>query len=557
MHKRNQDARILNARRAPLAIDDENATLRSIMEGTAASVGNNFFKALVENLAGALNTYSAWISELLDDQRQLRTLAIWRGGAIMENIRFDIAGTPCETVVKSTTLVHHPDNVINFYPRNTTLRHFKAVSYIGAPLLDGQGTILGNLAVLDRRAMPSEPRAMTIFNIFAARASAELQRLRAEQTLKKSEEKYRRIIETTGEGFLLLDREFTIIDVNAAFCRMVGFSREEVLGQTPLDFAAKELGRILAVARTDLFTRPYRAFEGAVLTKTGQEIAVRVHGDILRDDRGELIGYMSFVGDISRQKTSLALAAEVQKNLLPTHNPRLEGYDIAGHSLSCEEIGGDYYDFLSSPNCGDGHLNVVVGDVTGHGVEAALLMTTVRTHMRLHSDPCGAIQNMVTAINRHLAADVLDSGRFMTLFAIQLNPRKEEFTWVRAGHGPAIIYDPLQDQFRALKGKGLALGVDRNYQYEVNRSDPLTAGQVIAIGTDGIWEAAHRNGGQYGMERFAEVIRTNAHESADTIVAAVFKDLNRFSYGVRQSDDITLVVIKRLDGKHSPHDWVI
>jgi sigma-B regulation protein RsbU (phosphoserine phosphatase) len=199
----------------------------------------------------------------------------------------------------------------------------------------------------------------------------------------------------------------------------------------------------------------------------------------------------------------------------------------------------------------------MVGDVAGHGVEAALLMTTVRTYLRLHADPCGPIAEMVSAANRHLAADVLDSGRFMTLFALQIPPKNHPLTWVRAGHEPALIYDPKTDIFQELKGDGMALGLDPDYRYIGNLTEPIRAGQVITIGTDGIWEANNRLGAQYGIERFLKIVRQNAHREAVKIIDAVYEDLKKFSYGVNQADDITLVVIKCRDPGQPAQDWEI
>jgi sigma-B regulation protein RsbU (phosphoserine phosphatase) len=189
---------------------------------------------------------------------------------------------------------------------------------------------------------------------------------------------------------------------------------------------------------------------------------------------------------------------------------------------------------------------VVVGDVTGHGVDAALLMTTARAFLRMRASQCGSISQIITEMNRHLALDVLDSGRFMTLFYLTIDPENEQLRWVRAGHDPAIIYDPTEDKFEELKGSGLALGVEEAISYEENIKSGLFSGQIIAIGTDGIWEAQNKDGEMFGKERFREIIRQKANAEAHDIVDAVYSDLNEFTIGLRPEDDITLVVIKIL-----------
>jgi PAS domain S-box-containing protein len=541
----------------PSRIVDENSALRTILEGTATATGGSFFDALVANLAKVLNTHSAWVTEYLDDTRQLRALAYYADGTLTRDFLIDIAGTPCEAVVSQSEIVHYPDHVIRLYPENASLRAINAASYLGAPLLDRNGRIIGNLAVMDTRPMPEEPRARTIFQIFAVRASAELQRIRAEAERSETEEKYRRIIQTTDEGFLLMNREFVVTDVNRAFCRMVGAGREEVLGRTPLRFVEEGYRQFLMMNREDLFTGDFTELEGKVITRDGRTVPVLIHGNRLRDDRGAVIGSMLFVSDLTQQKRSLSLAAEVQKSLLPEKAPTIEGLDLAGKTLSCEEIGGDYFDFLWDPQCPQDSVSMVVGDVAGHGVEAALLMTTARAFMRMRASQCGGSAQIVTEMNRHLVRDVTDSGRFMTLSFIRFEPASRTLRWVRAGHPPALVYDPATGRFRELKGQGLPLGVDDKYPYEEHAEDGIDAGQVIAIGSDGIWEASDRQKNHYGIERFCKVIRWHAALNARDILEAVFADIKTFTLGARQEDDITLVVAKVGESQKPGPDFVI
>ncbi|MFZ7126312.1 MAG: SpoIIE family protein phosphatase [Desulfobacterales bacterium] len=545
--------------RRPLRIKDENAALRAILEGTATDTGERFFESLVENLANALGTYAAWVTEYIEDTRQLRALAFWVDGQLAERFLIDIDGTPCQAVIETTDLVHYPDRILNFYPHSASLKDFHAVSYMGLPLLDRNRKVLGNLAVLDRRTMPMELRALAVLQIFADRASAELQRLRAEAGLKKSEEKYRRIIETTGESFLLLDRKFFITDANDAFCRLVGYPREEIIGRTPLDFATNEFKRFLTANRENPLAYRLDDVEGALVSRTGRRIPIRIYGDILLDDSLESMGFMYFIIDITQQKRSLALAGEVQRALLPQQAPGINGFEIAGRTWSCDEIGGDYFDYLLEEECEQPHLDVIVGDVTGHGVEAALLMTTARAFLRMQTKaaPCSPISRIITEMNRNLVQEMMDSGWFMTLFALRIDLGMKQVQWVRAGHPSAVVYDPLRDQFRELRGEGIALGMDGEAVYSENVDTASADGQVIAIGTDGIWEALDRNGFAYGKERLRRVIRGSAHRGADAILGAVFEDLKAFSAGVVQEDDITLVIVKVGDRRHPPTDFQI
>ena len=269
-----------------------------------------------------------------------------------------------------------------------------------------------------------------------------------------------------------------------------------------------------------------------------------IDGNTLRDAQGSIIGHMAFVTDLTEQKKALALAGEVQKSLLPQGTPSIQGLDIAAKSIPCEEIGGDYFDFFWQRENPDGPFSVVVGDITGHGVDAALLMTSARTFLRMRAFQPGHMSEIICAMNRHLTQDILETGRFMTLFYMTIDPGNDRIDWVRAGHDPAIIYDPTQDEFEQLKGEGVALGVDDEFKFEENHKTEILDGQIIAIGTDGIWEARNKAGKMFGKERFKEIIRQNASASADDILNAVYSELNQFTKGQKSEDDITLVVIK-------------
>ena len=544
--------------RSPLRIRDENQAIRAILQGTAIHTGARFFESLVENLARALGTYSAWVTEYLEETRQLRALAFWVNGRLAEGFRMDVDGTPCAAVVDSTELVHFPENVLVLYPRNSTLHELKVVSYLGAPLLDGKRRVLGNLAVLDRRPMPREHNVLAIFQVFANRASAELQRVRAERALRKNEQKYRRIVETTDQGFLLLDQQFRIADVNEAFCRMVGHPPAAILGRSPLSFAGDDFRRFLAANQDDPLAYRLRAIEGTLLAKSGRTVSVRIHGDVLQDDDGRGIGFMYFITDITPQKRSLQLAAEVQRNLLPKRSPRLVGIDLAGRTLSCEEIGGDYFDYLPSRGCAASHLDIAVGDVSGHGVEAALLMATSRALLRsqARSDACRPLSAVVTALNRQLALDVSDSGRFMALFYLRIDLETRLLRWVRAGHPAALFFDPRAETFRELGGRGLALGVSSDWAYTEETGRQAKEG-ILAIATDGLWEARDKQQRPYGQKRFRDVLRRHAALGAEAIIDKVYADLAEYSLGVLREDDITLVIVKFDGGGDAAFDYHI
>jgi len=369
----------------------------------------------------------------------------------------------------------------------------------------------------------------------------------AEDALRKSEEKYRRIVETTGEGFVLMNEDLVIVDVNEAYCRWTGYAREELIGTTALQLMAPEFREYMQANQTRFLAQEYRTFEGEAINKDGRRTPFLIHGNTLRGDQGKVIGHMAFITDMTEHKKALKLAGEVQKSLLPQERPQVRGLDIAGRNVSCEEIGGDYFDFIWQRDSRNGPFQVVVGDISGHGVDSALLMTSARACLRMRALQPGTIGEIVSALNRELARDVLDSGRFMTLFYLSIDPVTRSLGWVRAGHEPALLYDPAVDTFLEMKGEGIALGIMDDVAYQEYRHEHLVDGQIIAIGTDGVWEAFNSRGEMFGKARLRECIRRNSARSATAILAAVYDELKRCTLGCRTEDDITLVIVK-IDG---------
>ena len=203
-------------RSKPLQDLETDIALRAILQGTATETGQGFFAALVQNLAQALGTHGAWVTEYFPEKRRLRALAFWMDGQWVKDYEVDIAGTACEQVIDTAKLVHFPDRILDLFPHSQDIKTTGAVSYMGVPLQDTDDRILGHLAVIDRRPIPEEPRVYAIFQIFAARAAAELQRLRAEAEVREREEKVGRLLSSAMDAIIELDDRLHITRVNPA-----------------------------------------------------------------------------------------------------------------------------------------------------------------------------------------------------------------------------------------------------------------------------------------------------------------------------------------------------
>ena len=243
-------------------------------------------------------------------------------------------------------------------------------------------------------------------------------------------------------------------------------------------------------------------------------------------------------------KHSLELAKEVQLNLLPKKVPGIDGLDIAGTSRYCDETGGDYFDYFHLQDSEGEKLGVVVGDVSDHGIPSALLMTTARAFLRLRLSAPGNIADIVSDVNVQLTIDIEDGGQFMTLFFLVIDMARGTLEWVRAGHDPAIIVDPATGNLEELKGRGIPLGIDASYPFQMNRKTCLAQGQLIVLSTDGIWEARNRNGEFFGKKRFYDLIRNHATLDSASILKVIMNHIMEFQDGFKMEDDITLVLIK-------------
>jgi PAS domain S-box-containing protein len=202
---------------------EEVAWLRAVVEGTAGSVGDDFLRNLVQHMAAAVGVSHAFVAEFAAEGR-VRTLAYWKGDKIVPNIEFDLRGTPCEEVV-SGGLCHFSSGVQRRFPREHGIE-----SYLGVPLLSHEGAALGHLCVFDEASMPEDSRKFSIFRIFAARAAAELDRLRVEGRLRESEDRFRDLFDEAPIAYVHEGLDSKFIRANQAALRSLGITADQVAG---------------------------------------------------------------------------------------------------------------------------------------------------------------------------------------------------------------------------------------------------------------------------------------------------------------------------------------
>jgi sigma-B regulation protein RsbU (phosphoserine phosphatase) len=239
-----------------------------------------------------------------------------------------------------------------------------------------------------------------------------------------------------------------------------------------------------------------------------------------------------------KMASALALAQVIQQRLLPQSAPRITGFDVAGACAFSDETGGDYYDFIEL----DGRWGIAVGDVTGHGIGSALIMAAARGTLRSYAgrEELGAL---FEAINRHLIRDVEDQ-QFMTLFYAELDVANCSIQWNSAGQGPVFLYRRRSGEIDDLAVTGIPLGIMAESTWVPSGPLLLHAGDVLLVGTDGIWETRNPAGEMFGTRRLCRMLATLTDDSAAGICSAIVEQVKNFRGGKHSEDDLTVVVIR-------------
>lgn len=240
-----------------------------------------------------------------------------------------------------------------------------------------------------------------------------------------------------------------------------------------------------------------------------------------------------------RMLRELEIAKGIQQSFLPDSAPILPGFDLQGFNLPAAEVGGDFYDFIP---VGDDNWGLVIADVSGKGVPAALFMALSRTLIRASTsgshDPAESIKDA----NRHICLDSKTS-MFVTLFYAILDVKKSVLTFVNAGHNPPFLLGTSLESVTLLKAQGIALGVIDEIDLE-SVEVRLKPGEVVVLYTDGVTEAMNGDNEEYGVDRLTRLAEKMQQYSSKEIIEAIVRDVTEFASGRPQFDDITIMVLK-------------
>ena len=256
--------------------------------------------------------------------------------------------------------------------------------------------------------------------------------------------------------------------------------------------------------------------------------------------------------EIERRKTELSIAAGIQRSFLPECIPDIAGFDIAAKNIPAKEVGGDFYDIIPYIH-GEGGIRrfgVLIADVSGKGVPAALFMALCRTIIRITAKDETCTADVLAEANEIITADAR-SGMFVSLFYGLITEGGSAMTYVNAGHNPPVFFRARDQTAGLLHEGGMVLGVDDSVRFQEEVID-LHTGDVVVFYTDGITEAIDANTRMYGEERLSRVITEYADTSAAMIRDAILQDLSIFTGSCDQFDDITVLVIKKTNTGGSP-----
>lgn len=332
-----------------------------------------------------------------------------------------------------------------------------------------------------------------------------------------------------SKGHVLLTRQSIIVDIVFIMLVLLGFIIN-LLYSYSLNL------RMLFESQTGVLERVSKGdMDDFVPVMTSDEFGVIA---------GHTNAMITGLRDRIRMMEGLKVAAEMQQALLPRKRVTFKGFDIAASSIFSDETGGDFFDFMENLGPKQDEMVLVLGDGTGHGIGAALLMASTRAYMRMQAEYQYSPAVLLSNTNKLLVRDCYGSGRFVTLFCLHISGGDHHIKWASAGHDPAIIYDEKAAEFRELKAHGLPLGVLPDVDYEEVCCDTLRPGEVMVIGTDGIWEAMAPDGEMFGKDRMKDAIQENHNKSSAEILHALAEAVKVFQDGEPQLDDITIVVLK-------------
>ena len=367
-------------------------------------------------------------------------------------------------------------------------------------------------------------------------------------------ERFKALLDRSNDYiFLFRVPSLALVDLNESACRQLECSRQECLLLPLYKFIPEEamtrLGELAAVGleqgrdQTTIITRFNKSSGGSLPV----EITIRLvtfnkelYGVAVARDITERRQAEKALLENSRMLRDMELARQIQLSLLPAAPPELPGVVLAGCCLQAAHVGGDYYDYYRRE---DGTMDMVVADVSGHNIGAALMMVAARSAIRAAIRTSSATGEILASLNDSLYEDLNRSGLFITLYYLAYNPFTRDLRYSNAGHVPPLLVREGEAACRELDAEGLIMGV-RNGEVFEERQIRMQPGDLLFIYTDGVTESSNSSGEMFGRERLCSILAARHTESPQSIVEAVLSEIEAFAGTTDREDDITMIAMK-------------
>ncbi|MGH8093497.1 MAG: PP2C family protein-serine/threonine phosphatase [Chthoniobacterales bacterium] len=300
----------------------------------------------------------------------------------------------------------------------------------------------------------------------------------------------------------------------------------------PLLYGRQNLG-VLAIANGPA-SGPFSSSEFVVFKSISEQSAFALYNAIIYSEANEK----------KRLDHDLQIARDIQRILLPSKPPAIEGFDIAGVNYAARQVSGDYFDYI---RVDDERLGVVIADVSGKGVPASLIMAICRSVLRAEARLAQSPAEVLRKVNRQLYPDIKED-MFISMAYLILDHKNNHVILSRGGHDAPLLYRAATGEVEVLKPPGMALGIDSGDVFDRITGDlsvALERDDCLMLYTDGVTEALDANGNEFGPERMIRSLRASATEGAQAVINRVTADVRHFVGGHAQHDDITLIVVRK------------
>ncbi len=378
---------------------------------------------------------------------------------------------------------------------------------------------------------------------------AEQERQRARETILLLS----KAVDQTADSVIVTDSGGRIEYVNPAFERTTGYTREDALGNTPRLLKSGQHDEAFYKEMWDVLLGG-QPFHGTLVNarKNGEHYWAEQTITPMKDAGERITHFVSVLKDVTvarrdqEQQTRLLLAREVQQRFY-TATVRVPGFDIAACAHPAEQTGGDYFDVIESA---DGRCYLAIGDVSGHGLDAALIMAMTRAYVRSFAALGLGVGETLARVNQALVAD-LQEDRYVTMLLARLDPHCRTLEYASAGHPVGVLLGRGGDTQAVLDSTGMPLGLFRDLVCQT-RTILLDGGQTLVLFTDGAIETSTADHEEFGCERLLNEVRAHLDDDAKEIAEAIYQAGRTFAAGARQHDDVTCVIVKVSEAVEAP-----